>query len=117
MIFTLEKTSSNEPIIKPTWQSSIDANDLFDLIVSTYPNQSIFIASFNGFENAVLISSKYKSIDNYYKWRRAIENKYSDDSISFHRGHTYIYAIVNAMLDSYEVGRYSIAGNFGQIYN
>lgn len=114
MIFTLEKTPSNEPIIKPMNNSSIDAWGLFDLLVSTYPNQSIFIANFNGFENAVLISSKFKSIDNYSKWEQAIKNKFpSHNTISFHRGHTYIYANVNAI----EIGRYSIAGNFGQIYN
>lgn len=97
MIFTLEKTPSNEPIIKPTWQSSIDAWDLFDLLQSTYPNQYIFIANFNGFENAVLISSKFKSIDNYSKWERAIKNKFPCDTISFHRGHTYIYARIDSL--------------------
>lgn len=112
MIFTLEKTPSNEPVIKPTWASSIDANDLFDLLVSTYPNQSIFIANFNGFENAVLISSKFKSIDNYPKWERAIKSNFPHNTISFHRGHNYVYANIDAI----EVGRYSIAGNFGQIY-
>lgn len=113
MIFTLEKTPSNESIIKPTWQSSIDAWDLFDLLVSTYPNQSTYIANFNGFENAVLISSKHKSIDNYSKWERAIKIKFPHSAIVFHRGHNYIYANVDAI----EIGRYSIAGNFGQIYN
>ena len=112
MIFTLEKTPSNEPIIKPTWHSSIDACDLFDLLVSTYPNQSIFIANFNGFENAVMLSGKHKSIDNYSKWKSAIESNFPHNTISFHRGHDYIYANVNAI----EVGRYSIAGNFGQIH-
>lgn len=112
MIFTLEKTPSNEPIIKPTWQSSIDAWDLFDLLVSTYPNQSTYIVNFNGYENAVMLSSKHASIDNYSKWERTIKNKFPHNAIIFHRGHTYIYANVDAI----EVGRYSIAGNFGQIY-
>ena len=114
MIFTLEKSPSNEPIIKPTWASSIDANDLLSLLQDTYPNQSIFIANFNGYENAVLISSKHASIDNYSKWGRAIRNKFpSHNAIVFHRGYNYVYARLGAI----EVGRYSIAGNFGQIYN
>lgn len=112
MIFTLEKTPSNEPIIKPSYQSPIDALDLLSLLQDTYPNQSIYIANFNGYENAVLISSKFKSIDNYSNWERAIKSMFPHNAIKFHRGHTYIYANVN----STEVGRYSIAGNFGHIY-
>lgn len=112
MIFTLEKTSSKEPIIKPTWASPIDAWALLCLLQDTYPNQTIFIASFNGYENAVLISSKHASINNYSKWERTIRNKYPHNAISLHRGHNYIYANVNAI----EIGRYSLDGNFGQIY-
>lgn len=104
MIFTLEKTPTNEPIIKPSWASSIDANDLFDLLVSTYPKQSIYLVNFNGYENAVMLTRKLASIDNYSKWERAIKRNFPHNAIIFHRGHNYVYA----RIDSSEVGRYSI---------
>lgn len=56
-------------------------------------------------------SNKHPSIDNQPKWREAILSTHP--AAIFENNGTYIYATVNG----YDVGFYSIVGNYGKVFD